>query len=138
MVTECCISGFQWDGTPTGKEGRIADHDAYVVGENGKVAILVIAGMLVCDYRSHTITPSVDIPALHPFQPFNSKRMFPLIPPADLFGWTFTNTRLLCDAYAAETPATVYMPDLSVLLAPFHLFSLTFATGSAARSLIPQ
>jgi hypothetical protein len=66
--------------------------------------------------------------------------MFPLIPPVDLFGWKFTNTRLLCDAYAAETPATVYMPDLSVLLVsfPFHLFSLTLATGSAARSLTPQ
>lgn len=45
MVTECCISGFQWDGVPTGKEGKIADNDAYVVGENERVAILVIAGM---------------------------------------------------------------------------------------------
>ncbi|KAK7184084.1 hypothetical protein DPSP01_001274 [Paraphaeosphaeria sporulosa] len=72
MVTECCISGFQWDGTPIGSEGRIADNNAYIVGDSNKVAILVIA---------------------------------------DLFGWSFTNTRLLCDAYAAETPATVYMPD---------------------------
>lgn len=45
MVTECCISGFQWDGVPTGKKGKIADNDAYVVGENERVAILVIAGM---------------------------------------------------------------------------------------------
>jgi hypothetical protein len=67
MVTECCISGFQWDGTPTGKEGKIADHDAYVVGDNGKVAILVIAGTLACDYWSHKIPSSVDIPNLHPF-----------------------------------------------------------------------
>lgn len=31
---------------------------------------------------------------------------------SDLFGWTFTNTRLLCDHYAKEADATVYMPDL--------------------------
>jgi dienelactone hydrolase len=31
---------------------------------------------------------------------------------ADLFGWTFTNLRLLCDHYASEANATVYLPDL--------------------------
>ena len=36
---------------------------------------------------------------------------FPLLTPPDLFGWTFTNTRLLCDAYATEANATVYLPD---------------------------
>ncbi|KAK3197079.1 hypothetical protein GRF29_1536g547565 [Pseudopithomyces chartarum] len=72
MITECCISGFQWDGTPTGKEGKIADTETYIVGNHNKVAILVVA---------------------------------------DLFGWTFTNTRLLCDAYATEADATVYLPD---------------------------
>lgn len=30
----------------------------------------------------------------------------------DLFGWTFRNIRLLADFYAAETNATVYVPDL--------------------------
>lgn len=32
----------------------------------------------------------------------------------DLFGWTFTNTRLLADHYAKEAEATVYLPDLYV------------------------
>ena len=45
MVTECCLSGFQWDGTPLGVEGKIANNKAYVVGGNEKVAILVVAGM---------------------------------------------------------------------------------------------
>ena len=45
MITECCISGFQWDGTPTGKEGKITDNETYIVGNHGKVAILVVAGM---------------------------------------------------------------------------------------------
>ncbi|KAB5580892.1 Alpha/Beta hydrolase protein [Coniochaeta sp. 2T2.1] len=29
----------------------------------------------------------------------------------DLYGWTFTNARLLADHYAAEVGATVYVPD---------------------------
>ncbi len=31
---------------------------------------------------------------------------------ADIFGWTFVNTRLLSDHYAKEADATVYVPDL--------------------------
>lgn len=30
----------------------------------------------------------------------------------DIYGWTFTNTRLLADHYAAEADVTVYVPDL--------------------------
>ena len=30
----------------------------------------------------------------------------------DLYGWTFTNTRVLADQYAEEVGATVYIPDL--------------------------
>lgn len=30
----------------------------------------------------------------------------------DIFGWTFTNLRLLADHYAKEVDATVYLPDL--------------------------
>ncbi|KAF1965027.1 putative hydrolase [Bimuria novae-zelandiae CBS 107.79] len=72
MVTECCLSGFRWPGTPTGREGKIVKNDTYITGNHEKVAILVVA---------------------------------------DLFGYTFTNTRLLSDFYAASTPATVYVPD---------------------------
>lgn len=35
---------------------------------------------------------------------------------SDVFGWTFKNTRLLADAYAKETGATVYIPDLYLQL----------------------
>jgi dienelactone hydrolase len=34
----------------------------------------------------------------------------------DVFGWTFTNTRLLADHYALEVNATVYLPDLYVIV----------------------
>lgn len=30
----------------------------------------------------------------------------------DLYGWTFSNTRILADHYAQEVDATVYVPDL--------------------------
>lgn len=30
----------------------------------------------------------------------------------DVYNWTFGNTRLLADSYAAEMGATVYMPGL--------------------------
>jgi hypothetical protein len=30
----------------------------------------------------------------------------------DLFGWTFSNTRILADYYAEEVGATVLVPDL--------------------------
>ena len=72
-MSECCLSGFQWEGTPNGQETKLAENNSYMIGEGSEVAILVIA---------------------------------------DLFGWTFVNTRLLCDAYAKEVGATVYMPDL--------------------------
>ncbi|KAF2730343.1 endo-1,3-1,4-beta-D-glucanase [Polyplosphaeria fusca] len=72
MVSDCCLSGFEWDGTPTGSEGTLASNKAYIVGPESPAAILVIA---------------------------------------DLFGWTFINERLLCDHYAKEANATIYMPD---------------------------
>lgn len=73
MASQCCISGFQWDGTPTGIEGTLADNKSYIAGSNADVAVMVIH---------------------------------------DMFGWTFVNERLLCDDYAKEIGATVYMPDL--------------------------
>lgn len=39
----------------------------------------------------------------------NSKAAILVI--SDLFGWTFPNLRLLCDHYAKEADATVYLPD---------------------------
>jgi membrane protein YdbS with pleckstrin-like domain len=72
-MPDCCVQGFEWDGTPVGRENKLADLDAYVTGSNGEVALLLIH---------------------------------------DLFGWTFTNVRVLADQYAAEINATVYVPDL--------------------------
>lgn len=72
-MSDCCVKGFEWDGTPVGTETKIASYDTYVTGSNPDVAILFIH---------------------------------------DLFGWTFSNARLLADQYAKEIDATVYVPDL--------------------------
>lgn len=42
MKDECCVKGFEWDGTPSGKEAKLGNNDTYVTGD-GAVAILVIA-----------------------------------------------------------------------------------------------
>ncbi|KAL4975306.1 hypothetical protein BDW66DRAFT_152121 [Aspergillus desertorum] len=38
-VSKCCISGFAWSGTPTGRNGKLANNDAYIAGDNTDVAI---------------------------------------------------------------------------------------------------
>lgn len=41
-MQDCCRTGFQWNGTPTGKEGKLADNNAYIVGDNPDRAILFV------------------------------------------------------------------------------------------------
>ena len=41
-MSECCKSGFKWNGTPTGKEEKFAGLDTYVTGDNKDVAILIV------------------------------------------------------------------------------------------------
>ena len=42
MLSECCLSGFKWDGTPEGKETKLTKNDAYVTGSNKDVAIMIV------------------------------------------------------------------------------------------------
>ena len=41
-MSECCKSGFKWDGKPTGKVEKIAGLDTYVAGDNKNAAILIV------------------------------------------------------------------------------------------------
>ncbi|KUI57543.1 Protein AIM2 [Cytospora mali] len=41
-ISPCCLKGFQWTGTPTGTVGKLAANDAYIVGDNRDVAIMLI------------------------------------------------------------------------------------------------
>ncbi|KAL0935492.1 dienelactone hydrolase family protein [Colletotrichum truncatum] len=71
-VSPCCLKAFEWDGTPSGHEGTLANRNSYITGQNPHVAVLIIH---------------------------------------DIFGWTFSNVRLLADHYAREASVTVYVPD---------------------------
>lgn len=42
MTSQCCLSGFTWDGTPVGKETKLADKNTYVTGSNKDVAIMIV------------------------------------------------------------------------------------------------
>jgi hypothetical protein len=44
-MSQCCLQGFEWDGTPNGKESTLANNKAYVTGSNPDVAIMVIADL---------------------------------------------------------------------------------------------
>ena len=33
-MSQCCLSGFEWDGKPTGKETKLGKTDTYVTGSN--------------------------------------------------------------------------------------------------------
>ncbi|KAK6088653.1 dienelactone hydrolase family protein [Seiridium cupressi] len=44
-VGQCCVTGFTWDGTPTGRTSKIAQNDAYVTGDNPDAAVLFISDL---------------------------------------------------------------------------------------------
>ena len=73
-----------------GKETKIGKNDVYITGTNKDVAILISkSGAQDIRYQKLSMTP------VH-----------------DVYGWTFTNTRVLADHYAKEADATVFIPDL--------------------------
>ena len=39
---DCCTKGFRWEGTPVGKETKIADLSTYVSGTNKDAAVLIV------------------------------------------------------------------------------------------------
>jgi dienelactone hydrolase len=41
-MDDCCTRGFLWNGTPSGKEGRLADRDAYISGDSPDRAIMIM------------------------------------------------------------------------------------------------
>ena len=51
-MSSCCLQGFRWNGKPEGKEGKLANNNAYITGNNKDVAILVrwVASQVVMLY----------------------------------------------------------------------------------------
>ncbi|KAL8868350.1 MAG: hypothetical protein Q9174_005049 [Haloplaca sp. 1 TL-2023] len=52
MSSSCCLKGFPWSGTPTGRESKIKlnslgkDIDTYIAGSDTEKAILIVADLL--------------------------------------------------------------------------------------------
>lgn len=41
-MSECCKSGFQWEGTPVGAETTLGKNKTYVTGSNKDAAVLLV------------------------------------------------------------------------------------------------
>jgi len=72
-VNKCCVTGFQWGGTPTGSESTLANNPTYVRGSNPDVAVLLVADLfgwkfpnlrLLADHYAREINATVYLPDL--------------------------------------------------------------------------
>ncbi len=72
-LNRCCVTGFQWGGTPTGKEATLANNSAYVTGDNPNVAVLLVHDLfgwkfpnlrLLADHYAKEINATVYLPDL--------------------------------------------------------------------------
>lgn len=45
-ISSCCLKGFEWEGTPTGRIGKLSNNSAYITGDNPDVALLFISDLL--------------------------------------------------------------------------------------------
>ncbi|KAH8694211.1 putative hydrolase [Talaromyces proteolyticus] len=70
-VSSCCISGFTWQGTPTGRTDKLANNDVYIAGDNPDVAILFVADLfgwtfpnvrLLADHFAREVGATVYVP----------------------------------------------------------------------------
>ncbi|KAI2609071.1 dienelactone hydrolase family protein [Hypoxylon fragiforme] len=41
-LSSCCLKGFEWSGTPTGKVSKLGANDVYIAGTNPDAAILIV------------------------------------------------------------------------------------------------
>ena len=72
-MSSCCLSGFEWSGTPGGKETKLANNDVYVTGTNKDSAILLIHDIygwtfgntrLLADHFAKEVGATVYVPDL--------------------------------------------------------------------------
>lgn len=45
-VSSCCLKGFEWEGAPAGRIGKLANNEAYITGDNPDVAVMIIHDLL--------------------------------------------------------------------------------------------
>ena len=72
-MSQCCLSGFNWDGTATGQETKLAKNDTYVTGSNKDIAIMIIHDVygwtfqnlrLLADHFAQEVNATVYLPDL--------------------------------------------------------------------------
>lgn len=45
-VSPCCLEGFEWEGAPAGRIGKLANNEAYITGDNPDTAVMIIHDLL--------------------------------------------------------------------------------------------
>ena len=45
-IPSCCLTGFEWEGKPTGRIGKLARNNAYIAGDNPDVAVLLVHDLI--------------------------------------------------------------------------------------------
>ncbi|KAL8681435.1 MAG: hypothetical protein Q9186_002440 [Xanthomendoza sp. 1 TL-2023] len=72
-MSTCCISGFSWDGTPSGREDKSHNINYYAAGDNKEVAILFLHDLfgwtfnnsrLLADHFAQEVNATVFLPDL--------------------------------------------------------------------------
>ncbi|KAM0193495.1 hypothetical protein ACHAPI_007564 [Fusarium lateritium] len=92
MPCDDCKTGFQWNGTPIGKESTLNGATAYVTGDSTDTAILVLT-----DFFGHTL-PNIRILADHYAKEVNATVYVP-----DIFGGEFVHPDALSDPEKAKS-----------------------------------
>lgn len=41
-MSQCCLFGSKWDGTPVGNKFKLGNNDTYVTGSNQDVPIMIV------------------------------------------------------------------------------------------------
>ncbi|KAG9229506.1 dienelactone hydrolase family protein [Amylocarpus encephaloides] len=70
-ISPCCVKGFTWAGTPTGKVSKLANITTYITGDNPSISILLIHDLfgfthpntrLLADHYAREIGATVYVP----------------------------------------------------------------------------
>ncbi|OKL58048.1 hypothetical protein UA08_06809 [Talaromyces atroroseus] len=70
-LSKCCIQGFEWHGTPSGRISKLANSNTYITGDNPNAAILLIADLfgrtfannrLLADHFAREVGATVYVP----------------------------------------------------------------------------
>lgn len=87
-VAPCCLKGFKWEGTPTGRLDKLAQNDVYIAGDNPDRAVLLIHDLvgwtfpnvrLLADHYAQETDATVYVPDFFggevlPSEPINKLR----------------------------------------------------------------